>query len=87
MNQDGDVGSVSSGISDSKSFGSDHEMIPLNVMSRNTATVNSDSGHHEGNMTDGDASSPLINHSDQDNSRSGSQQTMFKVEVNPPLNG
>jgi hypothetical protein len=31
-----EIGSVSSGISDSKSYGSDHEMIPMSQMNRNS---------------------------------------------------
>ena len=65
-----EIGSVSSGISDSKSYGSDHEMIPMAQMNRSSvlsATKFAADHHHEDDRhtsdmsdEDGNISVPLI---------------------------
>lgn len=63
-----DNGSVSSGVSDTKSCGSDHEMIPLSQLNRNghpnKIALKQQQGHTEddsGEMSDGDnATTALI---------------------------
>lgn len=64
--QEAEIGSVSSGISDSKSYGSDHEMIPMAQMSRSSvlsaskfAAVEDD--RHTSDLSDDDGNVPLMN--------------------------
>lgn len=63
-----EIGSVSSGISDSKSYGSDHEMIPMAQMNRSSVlsaskfvTVEDDRQTSDLSDEDGNMSVPLMN--------------------------
>lgn len=66
--QEAEIGSVSSGISDSRSYGSDHEMIPMSHMNRNSVLSSSkfvtpNDERHTSDLSDeeGNISVPLMN--------------------------